>query len=304
MSSAGTDTDTATVDVARLEPCWESPPLRALCFPFRVRTNIAGIGGFLDEMLAPLAAEATAAATATVTLVDRGGDHPQRYATYVDDEVVDEAAESRNLVATLVWIVNRRAVVGTCGHLILHAGAVQYGDRAVLVVGEMGAGKSTLVTGLVRRGADYLTDEAVAVDTTAGLVTPYPKAVGLDEGSWPLFADLRPDVPAVLEPERHVSWQVAPERIRPGCVGTACSPALVVLPTYRANAPAVTVRAVTPRDTVLAFADQSFNFAALGKAGFDTAVWLARRCPAVGIVHSDLDAACAAVLEALEALDR
>lgn len=290
-------------DVAVTEVAWESAPLRALCFPFKVRTNIDGIGGFLAEMLAPLVAADPKAATSTVSLDDRGEGHPDRYAACVDGEVIHETAEAANLIAALAWIVNRRAVAGTCGHLILHAGAVQFGERAVLAVGAMSSGKSTLVTGLVSGGAAYLTDEAVAVDATAGIVTPYPKAVTLDHGSWPLFPDLRPDLPDMLEPQQHVSWQVAPERIRPGCVGTACAPALVVLPQYRADAPPATVTPVAPRDLVLALAEQSFNFADLGKVGFETAVWIARRCPAISIVHSDLDAACAAVLDAVEATE-
>lgn len=285
------------------EAAWESPPLRGLCFPFRVRTNIDGIGDFLAEMLAPLTATRATDGAATISLDDRGPGVADRYAVSVDGEVLHEAPESRLLVSTLAWAVNRRAVAGTCGHLILHAGAVEIGGRAVLVVGGMEVGKSTLVTGLVRGGAAYLTDEATAVDTTAGVVTPYPKAITLDHGSWPLFPELRPDVPEVLEPARHVSWQVNPDRIRPGSVGSACAPALVVLPTYRADAAPAEVTAVSPRDTVLALADQSFNFADLGKAAFDTAVWIARRCPAVRIVNSDLDAACAAVHEAFDALE-
>lgn len=301
MSTVAEDRDLQALSA--LPVTWESPPLRALCFPFRVRTNIADIGDCLAEILSPLVAAGRHETGGTVTLLDRGADHPARYAAYLDDEVMHEAAEARNLVATLAWIVNRRAVVGTCGHLILHAGAVQFGERAVLVVGAMGAGKSTLVTGLVRRGGGYLSDEAVAIDATAGLVTPYPKAVTLDEGSWPLFPELAPDVPDVLEPARHVSWQVAPERIRPGCIGTPCQPSLIVFPTWRADAPPAEPAAVSPRAVVLALAEQSFNFADLGKAAFDTAVWLARICPAYTLVHSDLDAACGAVQEMVEALD-
>lgn len=294
------DAAAASPALAVYEATWESPPLRALCTPFRVRTNIDGLGDFLAEMLAPLIATRAVDAAATISLDDRGAGHPERYALSVDGDVLHEAPESRQLVAMLSWAVNRRAVIGTCGHLILHAGAVEIGGRGVLVVGETGAGKSTLVTGLVRGGAGYLTDEAAAVDTTAGIITPYPKAITLDQGSWPLFPDLRPDVPEVLEPARHVSWHVNPDRVRSGSVAAGCPPALVVLTHYRASAPPAEVSAVAPRDAVLALAGQSFNFTDIGRTAFDTAVWVARHCPTVRIVNSDLDAACAAVHDALE----
>ena len=56
----------------------------------------------------------------------------------------------------------------------VHAAAARRGDRAVLVPGNRGRGKSTLVTALARAGWQYLSDEAVPLDMTGDLATPFP----------------------------------------------------------------------------------------------------------------------------------
>lgn len=62
--------------------------------------------------------------------------------------------------------------------VFLHAGAVGWKGRAVLLPGRTLAGKSTLVAALVRAGAAYLSDEYAVIDRH-GLVHPYARPLGL-----------------------------------------------------------------------------------------------------------------------------
>lgn len=57
----------------------------------------------------------------------------------------------------------------------LHAGGAVIDDRAVLLVGPGGSGKSTLVTALVERGWSYLSDEVVPIDPMTGRALPFPR---------------------------------------------------------------------------------------------------------------------------------
>ena len=82
----------------------------------------------------------------------------------------------------------------------MHAGAIEWRDRVVLLPGVSNAGKSTLVAGLVRAGARYLTDEAACLDHETLVVRPFPKAIALDPGSFPLFEPARPVVDPALIP--------------------------------------------------------------------------------------------------------
>lgn len=57
--------------------------------------------------------------------------------------------------------------------LFIHAGVVGYQGQAIVLPGEVGSGKSTLVAALVRAGADYYTDDYLPLDKH-GRVHPYP----------------------------------------------------------------------------------------------------------------------------------
>lgn len=58
-------------------------------------------------------------------------------------------------------------------HVFVHAGAVGWRGRALLLPGPRGSGKSRLVAALVRAGASYLSDRFAVLDRY-GRVHPYP----------------------------------------------------------------------------------------------------------------------------------
>lgn len=57
--------------------------------------------------------------------------------------------------------------------LFIHAGAVEVGGRASILIGPPGAGKTSIVGMLLRRGAAYLSDEVAVIDPKAGVVHPF-----------------------------------------------------------------------------------------------------------------------------------
>jgi len=70
---------------------------------------------------------------------------------------------------------------------VLHAAAVADGPGCVVLPGPAGTGKSTLVAALDAAGLIVLTDDCVPVAAGEGLVYPFPVALMLREGSWPLL---------------------------------------------------------------------------------------------------------------------
>ena len=66
-------------------------------------------------------------------------------------------------------------------HLFIHAGVVAWNGSAILIPGRSFAGKSTLVTSLVKAGATYYSDEYAVLDEE-GRVIPYPRRVSLRSG--------------------------------------------------------------------------------------------------------------------------
>lgn len=63
-------------------------------------------------------------------------------------------------------------------HVFIHAGAVEWQGRAIVVPGQSTAGKSTLILELVKAGARYLSDEFAVLDRR-GRVHPWPKPIAM-----------------------------------------------------------------------------------------------------------------------------
>ncbi len=90
----------------------------------------------------------------------------------VDVEVALHVLDSR---------LRRHVALKAPNHIFVHAGAVAYGGRAVLIPGMSFSGKSTLVAELVRAGATYYSDEYAVLDQD-GLVHPYAKPLSMRAG--------------------------------------------------------------------------------------------------------------------------
>jgi hypothetical protein len=76
------------------------------------------------------------------------------------------------------------------GFLVLHGGAVAFGDRAALVLGPGGMGKSTLTAELCQQGGSLLTDDVVAIDMDAAIPRVLPGVPLLK--LWPDAVDAAP----------------------------------------------------------------------------------------------------------------
>jgi hypothetical protein len=67
---------------------------------------------------------------------------------------------------------------------LMHGAAIGIGGAAILLPGTSGAGKSTLAAYLSARGADYLTDDLIAL-ASDGTLVPWPTRISAKRGSWP-----------------------------------------------------------------------------------------------------------------------
>lgn len=71
--------------------------------------------------------------------------------------------------------------------LCIHAAVVRGAAGLIVVPGTSGLGKTTLTAALLRAGFDYVSDEALAVDTATGCAMPFPRPLGLAGDVWPLL---------------------------------------------------------------------------------------------------------------------
>jgi hypothetical protein len=93
--------------------------------------------------------------------------------------LVDAHEEWRPLVANCAvnWVMQMQP-----GVLFFHAAAVAIRGEGVLIVGEKGAGKSTLSLALASHGHDFFGDEIAAVRTEGFELAPFRRALSVRKG--------------------------------------------------------------------------------------------------------------------------
>ena len=265
--------------------------LRMLDLTAEVWTDDPDAGELVAELYAPL--EGSGAAPHTFVLGRAPVEGGSGYFAAVDGSVIVRTPARGIAFANLVFEMNQLAIETTAG-VRLHAAAAALGEGAVVLPGAMGAGKSTLVAGLVRRGLDYITDEVVAVAAETGGVRPYAKPISLGHPPVALGA---------------VSWAAAPPgRVFLGAtglvpataLGTVCSDPtplrLVVLPTYGPGA-RTHVEQLRGGEAVAAIAAHTFHLDQ--PATLPRLATFVADVPVLRLVSGDLDEACTAVLDAL-----
>ena len=239
------------------------------------------LGHVLRDLVAP---DEPAPAYELVDVLDR----VRSCTLLLDGATVAEAPTWAGVVESLLWEVNRRAVAGTDGHLLLHAAAAAAGDGgpAVVVAGESGAGKTTLVAALLEAGLAYVTDEAVAVELVSGVVRAYPRPLSLRPGAWTLLPGYEPVSPPAAGPYEPDRWYVP----APGRVAWHSRPALLLFPEVRTGE-RTRLEPLARPEALLQLAGMAFDLDRHGRAGFACLARVVRSSRCARLVIGDLNAA-------------
>lgn len=199
----------------------------------------------------------------------------------------DSAPDVAGCLDIIQWHVNQQVIDGIGDRETgIHAACAMRAGHVILLPGESGAGKSTTVAGLARRGWAYVTDETAVISDSTLHVTPYHKPIALDRGAWPLFPDettLRSEDSCLVPAPR---------------LGAALGPGgrltAVVAPTYQPRASA-RVEALSPAALVMLLAQCTFSFSAAGARHLRTLAVIAREIPGYRLVVGDLEQAVATI---------
>jgi hypothetical protein len=273
---------------------WSSPRYRAFDFAFRVEADDHEVAAHLAVVLAPLE-DVTGSGTDGRTYRIASPRADRMWRVWLDGTRTMSTATMARAVEHVLWHINRMAVLSSPPGTVLHAAAAAAPSGAVLLPAVGNAGKSTVVTGLVRAGLDYLSDEAVQY-LPDGRVRPFPKAISLDRGSWPLFPELAPtDDPAGLHALR---WQIPPDHVRPGSIGDTAVVRWIVSPAYQPGASA-RLEPLMPEEAFTILLEQSFHVGTATGA-LDDLARLVERVPCHRLVSGDVDGAVAAVLDLVD----
>lgn len=274
-------------------------PYRALDFTFSATATDPALERHLADLFAALAPGASGIPDHRYEVLEDGPAERPAFTLTFDGAAVCQTMRAEQVLARLLWHVNRQVVARSNTKVLVHAAAAEHGGVALLFPAAMESGKSTLVAALVRTGLGYLTDETVGIDPASLLVHPYQRAISLDPGSWQVLPDLEPRVAPGAWRYRGRQWQVAPTSIRPGCLTGPVPARFVITPQYRAGA-VTNLEPISRANAVSVLAEHSFNLRAHGASGLRTLAAIVRGCDCFRLTIADLDDACAFVMRLLE----
>ncbi|RMH80155.1 MAG: PqqD family peptide modification chaperone [Actinomyces sp.] len=267
-------------------------------------TDDPELAAALDRALAPLRGGRPADHLVVVRQRDDG-----RHEITLDDEEPVVTGSRLAALNRVVALVNDLAA-GEADGPALHAGAVRIGERAVVLAGASGRGKSTLTLALAAAGAAYLTDEVTLLGPSDGrpggsvACRPFPRPISLKPGSFPLFADqldgqwAQPDRSTPLS-ALEASWRSTVRLIDPRRVGEVADEpvplACVVAPHWRPGAACRACRCA-PLEAVEVLLGAAFESRdVVAGEVFRTLVRVAATTPVWRLTYGDLDEAVAAV---------
>ena len=166
--------------------------------------------------------------------------------------------------------------------LFLHAAALEWQGRAVLLAGASGNGKSTTAWALLHRGFRYLSDELGPLDLGTMTVHPFPHALCLKHEPPRPYA--LPAGAIRLGTRIHV-----PPRALPSSTVVGPRPlAAVFLVTYRSEIAAPQVRAMSRAEASARLYTTALNPLAHSNQGLDAAVRIAERTPCFAVEAAEL----------------
>jgi HprK-related kinase A len=188
----------------------------------------------------------------------------------IDAIRVFEPHPLENAFPMFEWGLNWCIATSAHRYMMLHAGTVAFGDRAMILPGTPGSGKSTLSAALHLRGARLLSDEFGLVRPEIGDLLPMPRGIPLKNAS--IEAILEFDPAAEMGPTYPKTRKGRVRHLRPSAESIArqaepATPRWLVFPKYQAGV----TETLQPLDKVEAFrqlAFNCFNYRLLGETSF------------------------------------
>ena len=182
-------------------------------------------------------------------------------------------------------------------YVLLHAGVLAIGDRAVVMAATPGSGKSTLAAGMMLSGFRLLSDEFGVLDPVSGDLLSMLKPVALKNESIEVIRALSDEAalgPIYRGTRKGDVSHLAPNANSVEQLGARARPVLVVFPRYRRGV-GLELKPQLPEEAFARLAFNSFNYSLLGPVSFDALAVLAGRCQVYELTYGDLPKAIGCV---------
>ena len=204
---------------------------------------------------------------------------------------------ARHAALALEMGMNLQLAVGMQRYVLLHAAAVEREGDAMLLLGESGAGKSTMSAVLAYADWRLLGDEFALLDPVVGCLHPFPRPISLKNSA---IDHMRARAPADrFGPVHEETIKGRIQHLLPpvsalAAMDVPARPRLIVMPQFVAGA-RPTARRMTPTETFVQLTRASPNYGSLGEPGFEALWRLLQQAPGYAIEYGSSEDALALV---------
>jgi HprK-related kinase A len=175
--------------------------------------------------------------------------------------------------------------------LVLHAGVVERGGRAIVLPAPSGSGKSTLCAALVHRGWRLLSDELALLSLADGTISALARPISLKNESIDIIRSLAPGscitAPLANTTKGHLAY-LKPPADSVASVGRQAVPALIIVPKFLPYGVGAAIARKSKAETFKELAASAYNFSLFGRRGFEALAGLVDRCRCYDLRFSDL----------------
>lgn len=207
-----------------------------------------------------------------------------------------------NALPLFEWGVNWCFARRCNQHVLLHAGVLALGGRAVIMAAPPGSGKSTLTAAMMLDGFRLLSDEFGVLTLERRELLPMLKPVALKNESMAVIRAFSGEARLgrrFTGTRKGDVGHLAPDAGSVAALAEPARPALVIFPAWRGGAP-LRCESLAPEQAFAQLAFNSFNYSSLGEPGFQAVADVIAGCPAYTLGYSDLGEAIAAIRGLLE----
>jgi hypothetical protein len=176
----------------------------------------------------------------------------------------------------------------------IHAAALGFADKAILLVAPSGGGKSTTSWGLLHHGFDYLSDELAPIKLNGMEVLPFPHAICLKRQ--PPKPYRVPDRTLYTSKTMHI-----PAELLPGKIGSRPTPlAAIFFLKLSLEQCAPRVERLGAAESAARLYANALNALAHAGEGLDAAIEITKRTLCFELIIKDVFATCVLIKKALQ----
>jgi hypothetical protein len=202
-------------------------------------------------------------------------------------QTVFETRDRTDFFERLEWKILLKILQNLNGFLQLHAAGLVTDDRALLLIGPSGAGKTTLTLTMLLNGWKCLSDEVALINPELLNIWPFPRSFHVYPETLGLFQELSSGDSVTTFVDATGKIRFDPAMIRENWSAAPARPAWLVFPSYTPGG----VNDLIPigeTEALSLMIDQTINFAEYDHRSLEMLIELIRACECYRLVSGDI----------------